>query len=317
MNTVWQVGIVLLLLGLVALVIGLLQRRVAAKITGTPFVKTGDLARGGPSLASPKGLVSVQGNVVCQQPLLAPMSGTPCVYCEVKVTSKWKEGETVKEKTLQEDKRAAQFAIDDGSGPIWIDATEGGAFDPTKSSTQTQKAGLIGGLTGQELMFGNFKLSTGALSLGTEFTVREEYMPVVPQLYALGRFTEQGAIGTPKGLGSLMLDQKPRDALVASAVGLGKYLTMGGAAGLGLGLVLSIIGAIIGKPAKPTAAATVASAVPSATAAMVPTPPASASAAPAETAATKPAALPGKPSPATKPAAAPATPAAKPAVHKK
>jgi hypothetical protein len=209
-----------------------------------PLVRTGDAAQRGPQVANPKGGLSAQGNVLCQQPLVSPMSGTPCLYYSLKVTASWKEGDATKTKELQHHKMAAQFAIDDGSGAVWVDATEGGDFEPSKSNEVTQGTGIIGGITGQELVFGNFRVQTGMLALGTKYTVREQVLPVVPRLYACGK-SVNGSIAAP-GFRSLILSNKSRDELLASATKGSKYSFIGSGAAFALGGILAVLSAVFG-----------------------------------------------------------------------
>ena len=51
--------------------------------------------------AGPKGQISAQGNVICQQPVIAPFSGMQCLYYEIKCTARWKDGDTAKSKIIE------------------------------------------------------------------------------------------------------------------------------------------------------------------------------------------------------------------------
>jgi hypothetical protein len=229
---------------IIALVWGIFQKVKAGRVMDAPLVRTGDAGQRGAQVANPKGGLSAQGNVLCQQPLTSPMSGVPCLYYSLKVTASWKEGDATKTKELQHHKMAAQFAIDDGTGPVWVDATEGGDFEPNKTQEVTQGTGIIGGITGQELVFGNFRVQTGMLALGTKYTVREEILPVVPRLYACGK-TVNGSIAAP-GFRSLILSNKSRDELLASATKGSKYSFIGGGVAFALGGILAVLSAVFG-----------------------------------------------------------------------
>ena len=159
-------------LGIVGIIYGLIMRARASRVNDAPFVKTGEIASKGSAVANPKGGISAEGNVSCPQPIVSPVTGTTCLYYEVKVTAKWKDGDTQKEKEVGKEKRAAQFSIDDGTGPVWVDAREGGDFEPDQVKEETKGTGLIGGITGQDLVFGNYRVSTGMLSMGTKYTVK-------------------------------------------------------------------------------------------------------------------------------------------------
>src|SRR5207237_942178 len=84
---------------------------------------------------------------------------------------------------LQRVKVAAQFGINDGSGAIWVDLREGGDFEPTNKKEITQSTGLLKGLIGGELSFGNYRLNAGMFSMGTKYTVEEIVLPVQQALY--------------------------------------------------------------------------------------------------------------------------------------
>src|SRR4051812_38871866 len=214
----------IVVLGIVFVIYSFMERAKASRVTKAPLIKTGTLG------AQPGGsAVSVEGNVGCPQPLIAPFSGTPCLYYSIKCTVEWKEGETKKTRELSNIKTAAQFLVDDGSGPAWINANPGGTFEPTQSRSETKSAGLIGGITGKELMFGQYAVSTGALHMGTKYTVREEVLPLQPRLYVCGA-ANGGIITEPSGLRSLIISNKTRDHLLASALKTSKFALIGGIA---------------------------------------------------------------------------------------
>src|SRR4051794_33732616 len=108
------VAAVLIGLGIIALIYGLIMRSRAGRITDAPYVKTGEIAQKDSAVANPKGAISAEGNVSCPQPLMSPVSNTMCLFYELKVTAEWKEGDHTKTRELSHEKRAAQFAIDDG-----------------------------------------------------------------------------------------------------------------------------------------------------------------------------------------------------------
>jgi len=233
-------GLVVVAAGLVGVIWGIFQQVKAGRLSGAPLVRTGDAAARGGQVASSDGAISVQGNVICQRFLVSPVTGTVCLYYSLKTVASWKEGEAEKSKVLEDRKVAARFAIDDGTGPVWIDASKGGDFDPERSKSESKGAGLLGGVTGADLAFGHYKLATRSLSLGTKYEVTETLLPVVPRLYACGRTVEQG-IAEP-GWRSLILSAKTRDELLASAGRGAKLFMAGGVAALGAGALLAFLG---------------------------------------------------------------------------
>lgn len=239
------IGMLIIAVGFIALIWGVFQKVKAGRVADAPLVGTAQAAQG--QGAGPKGQISSQGRVVCQQPLVSPVTGTPCLYYKLKTEAHWKSGNENKSKTIDEQKVAAQFALDDGSGPVWVDAREGGDFD-TKNHNEEKSTGLLGGITGQDLIFGNYRVSTGMMSLGTKYVVREEVLPISANLYACGK-TANGSIAAP-GWRSLILSTKTRDELLSHATKSAKTFLIGGSASFAVGLVMAIVGAIIAPPAE-------------------------------------------------------------------
>src|SRR5438045_2147495 len=99
------IGILLGMLGLAAPVFGLVQKHKSGRLAGAPLVKSRDAATRGGEVAGPKGAISVEGAVHCAQPLVSPVTGTPCLYYEVKVVGHWKEGDTTKTKDYYAEKK--------------------------------------------------------------------------------------------------------------------------------------------------------------------------------------------------------------------
>lgn len=320
MNPVLTIGMILLTLGIIGTIYGIMMKLRAGRVTSAPFVKTGEAAQKGATLANNKGQISVEGNVQCAQPLEAPVSGGQCLFYELKVTASWKDGDRQKSKEITHEKRAAQFGVDDGSGPVWVDAREGGDFEPEQKKSITKSTGLIGGITGKDLEFGNYRIGTGVLSIGTSYQVEETVMPLVPKMYVCGKVGSSNEILKPSWR-NLLLSNKSRDQYLADASKTAKLALIGGSSALAVGIILGIVSNYVGGSDEKTAKAsdTATSAV---TAAAAPTPSApaadsaaaatpSAAAVPAAARpATVPASLPGKPGAKT-PAAKPAAPVTK------
>lgn len=239
-----SIGMAAVALGILGIVWGIFQKVKAGRVADAPLVPTGDVARRGREVAGPKGQISAQGNVVCRTPLVAPFSGTPCLFYSIRCTAEWKELEETKSKVLHEEKVAADFVVDDGSGGVAIDAREGGDFEPTQTKRETKSTGLLGGLAGTALMFGNYRVQTGMLSLGTKYTVQEEVMPVVPRVYACGRVADAGGAITAPSWRSLILSQKSREELLAAATKGAKTFLLAGAVAVALGGGLTTLGAL-------------------------------------------------------------------------
>jgi hypothetical protein len=260
------VAAVLIGIGIIAIIYGFMMRTRVGRVTDAPFVKTGEAAGKGTGAANAKGAISVEGNVSCQAPLVSPVSGTTCLYYEVKVTAAWKDGDTHKTKEIGTEKRAAQFAVDDGTGPVWVDARDGGDFEPNQIKEETKGTGLIGGITGQDLQFGNYRVSTGMLSLGTKYTVKESVLPAVPKVYVCGKVGSSNEIMKP-GWRNLLVTNKSREDYLGHAMAHAKFSFMGGGGGILVGAILGVVASLMG-PSDAEVKATAAKAAASASAAI-------------------------------------------------
>lgn len=155
--------------GIVALIVGGYLRFKGGRIEKAPLVPTGDAARGA---GAANGRVSVEGRVACAPPLLSPVTQTPCVYYELKVIGSWKDGDATKTKDYVHEKVAAPFSVDDGSGPVAIDASQGGDMDMKKSFDETKKEGFLADFKnavgkGAPMMFGHYAFVNPPLSKAT------------------------------------------------------------------------------------------------------------------------------------------------------
>jgi hypothetical protein len=241
-------GIVAVLLtagGIVALIWGLVQKFKAGRLAKAPFVKTGEAATKGEAVAGEKGAISVQGAVKAPRLLTSPVTGTQCLYYELKVVGKWKEGDSEKSKDYVDEKSATQFMVDDGSGAIKIDASKGGDFDCLeKTFDETKKEGMFADLKsavgkGQPIMFGNYAFQNPPLSAANKFECVEKVVKPQQQLFVLGKI-DTGSIGSPSWT-SLILSSKTREELLGSTAKAAKNFLIGGAAAAGVGVILGVV----------------------------------------------------------------------------
>ncbi len=213
-------GFFLLALAIGGLIFGLLQRSKMKKILAAPFRKTGEIASN-PQAGDAKGTVSTEGAIQVQQPLIAPCSGKPCLYYEIKVERMWEktvatENGTKTEKgtsTVATSEQGSQFQVNDGSGPVAVDAREKVDTDLTKSFEQAQNVSY------GDLVFGQYSVHV-PYSGGEEHTtgVRaiEKILPAEGNVFVMGKLAG-GAITKQDGmLGKLLISTKGRDKLVGS-----------------------------------------------------------------------------------------------------
>lgn len=228
--------------GIVALIVGGYLKFKGGRLSKTPLLPTG-------SAASASDKVSVQGNVGCPQPLLSPVTQTPCLYYDLKVVGTWKEGDNNKSKDYVHEKVAAAFTIDDGSGPLPIDASGGGDYDGMqKTFDETKKEGFFADLknavgTPEPMMFGQYAFANPPMSKANKFHCTERIMPLPPTAFALGKI-ESGVLTSP-GMFGLMLSNKSRDELLGSTAKNSKMAFIGGGAAAGIGMVVGIISSFL------------------------------------------------------------------------
>jgi len=251
-------GFILIVLGILGLVWGGFQKFKAGRLAKTPFAKTGDVASKGEQVADPKGAVSVEGQLKAGGLVKSPATGTECLYYELKVVGTWKDGDSTKSKDYIDEKVAAEFSVDDGSGAIGINASEGGDFEPMETTfDETKKEGLLADLKsavgkGEPMMFGSYAFENPPMSKANKFTCTEKVFKPQDKLFVLGRL-DAGKIGAPKWA-SLIISNKGREELLGATATAAKRFLIGGGAALGVGIIFAIIGAVMGGDEVDTAA---------------------------------------------------------------
>jgi len=223
-------GWFLAVVGAVVALAGLFKFLKMKKMNTVPFRRPSEIAQGGPATADAKGMVSTEGQVLPgPQPLIAPMSGQPCLAYEITIERKWeKQVQTQKgvETRSGTDKvhteyRGAVFQLSDGNGTVAVDASERPDVDMDKAHDSKIPVGMV--LPGT-LTFGHLQMNTPAIvatdSRTKAFVGTEKILKQSPTLYALGQIGESPfggpSLKTPKGIGTgkLILSTKGREALV-------------------------------------------------------------------------------------------------------
>jgi hypothetical protein len=218
------------------------------KMQSVPFRTPSEIERGGAGVADAKGLVSTEGEAALSgEPLIAPMSGEPCLAYQIVVERKWEKEEQTENGTSKKsgsDKvltqyRGAKFRISDGAGKIDVDASKEPDAEFAKAHESTIK---VGTLVPGSLSFGKLQVNTPSLPRDSRTTafVGTEKIIKPGNLYALGAL-QGGAITTPPGmLGKLVLSTKGRAKLLAHTkrnmilgYAIGGVLAVGGT-GLGV-----------------------------------------------------------------------------------
>src|SRR5215472_1995795 len=216
-----MLGAILLIIGLIAVVIGVVFFFKMKRMAAAPFHKTGEIGQN-PGVADAKGMISTEGQIVAQNAVRAPCSGQPCLYYEVTVEREWEKMVTTQQGSKRQtgstkvttNKGGTIFQLNDGSGPVSIDAREGADADLQKSHDQKVPVGMM---VPGEIVFGQMRMQTPA-NLGPErttaFKATEKILAAQGNLYACGKLVN-GAITKP-GWTSLILSHKGRVALLGS-----------------------------------------------------------------------------------------------------
>lgn len=224
-------GWILAFLGFIGLILGLMQMFKGKKLNRVPFRAPSQIAQMGPQAGDASGLVSTEGAVGQQGLLTAPMSGRPCLAFEIEVSRKYEKQERTENgmKTVRgssnifSDYRGGIFAIQDGQGQVFVDASQKPDASFDKSHSSGVNVGILGIIPGT-LQFGNFQMNTPLLTgegSTTGFEGVEKIIPPSPNLYALGALAQSPngpVMHTPKGIGTgkLILSTKGRAQLVSS-----------------------------------------------------------------------------------------------------
>ena len=222
-------GWVLAVVGLAFVIFALRMMLKAKKMSTVPFRKPSEIAAQGPAVADAKGMLSTEGQAVtAAQPLIAPMSGQPCIGYELTVERKW-EKQVRTEKGIErktgstqahKEWRGSLFQITDGTSAVLIDCTTEPDSEYEKSHSSTVS---VGNMIPGSLKFGAMQMNTPSFmdhdSRTTAFVGTEKILKASPTMYALGQFAQgpQGfALGTPKGMttGKLIVHHQGRAKLM-------------------------------------------------------------------------------------------------------
>ncbi|MBS2028909.1 MAG: hypothetical protein JST54_13490 [Deltaproteobacteria bacterium] len=210
----------MLAIAVIAVIYAFVMKSKGNRILAAPFHKTGEAKV---SNADPKGMISVEGKVHAEQPLLSPCTGTACLAYEVEIFRDYEkesvgsDGKTSTSKgsdKVETMKMGSVFSVDDGSGLVKVDITEGADAEEKKTFEDKVKLGFT---VPGELNFGNLRVVTPRLprdSRTLAFRAVEKIVPVEEKFFVLGKINEGGAIAKPKWR-SMMLSAKGRDGLLA------------------------------------------------------------------------------------------------------
>ena len=203
-----------------AAIAGFTQQRKMKRLLDADHKKTGELTAQQHG-TGPKALYSAEGKVVPGQVLTAPCSGQQCVYYEIKVEQKWEKQVRTENgmkkqtgtTTAHSEKQGCVFAIDDGSGPVAVNALEGVSAKMEKAFDQKNSA------PHGHISFGNYSCHIGPVTgegYGTGTRCIETIVPASGDMFAMGKLAG-GQLAKPDGMmGKLLLSNKGRDSLIGA-----------------------------------------------------------------------------------------------------
>ncbi len=252
---------------LVLLLVARAQRSKALDMRATETSTAADLAALASDVAKEIGpgsftrVVELKGTAEAapgSPPLVAEMSGTPCVYCRAVATREYEEryeevdkdgnrrsGTRRGSETVSSNERRAPFALRDGTGAVEIDL-EGASVEAERTLSRFEPGEGRGAFS-----LGSFNLDLASLAraAGGRRTVgyrfEEWAIPIGRRLYVLGEADDSGGrlrVRKPGSKGArFIVSVKSEEELVKAATGLATGLTVA-AALLGAGaLVLAVL----------------------------------------------------------------------------
>ena len=253
----FEAGIVLIVVGAMALAGMFVTKHKAGRLANTPFAKTGEAA----ASAGEKGAISVEGTVSCSAPLISPVTHTPCLVYTVEVTAKWKAGESSESCKFRDDKGAASFAVDDGSGAIQVVPKDvSGLEDFKKTFDKTKGLGLMAAAKGGPIEFGDngytvdpghpYEQSGTNLVLPSsvqntaKFEVEEHTLGIPDTVYVCGFLQEDGSIADANWQ-SLLVTSKSREDYLGATMKMVKRTKVVSMVALPLGGILALVGKLL------------------------------------------------------------------------
>ncbi len=238
-------GFVMIGLGVIFAIVGLLQRGKMNKILAAPFKKTGEIASN-PQAGDAKGMISCEGAIQTQQPIMAPCSNSQCVYYELKVEKQVEESKMTDRglqtsrtwKNVSEQKQGSFFQVNDGSGPIGVDARESIDADLKQSYSGAPPGGAGLGILANVI--------TGAIFGGNErimqYRATERIIPAQGNLFVMGKLAGGQITKSDGMMGKITLSTKGRTGLVGSVKTMMIiFFVLGGLIGVG-GIPVAILG---------------------------------------------------------------------------
>lgn len=257
-------GLVVLVLTVILAIVHIVQRRkighlltakhsTIAELTDSARTVAGELGGGGF-----EEMAALTGTVRCDRPLVAPLSGRPCLYYSMSVRRRYEEdyerrdanGNITREvrrgsETMSTQSEGTGFELVDASGSLRVEA-DGLDWD-ARIETVDRFEPEHGGLT---IGFGRFSM-TVSHPLGHRRTLGYEYeehiVPLDGRFTALGQVSDRsGGLAMGRGGPVFSLSRRTREEQIGSAKGTAQWTGIASGVGLIVGVILTVIGALAG-----------------------------------------------------------------------
>lgn len=219
-------GYLLLLVAFAVSVYGYRARARAKRMLAAPFRRTGQISAHGWI----RGDVTCEGQLRAPAPAFAPCSGEPCLYYEVEVIHHWTRFVKTETGAMREEHGTTRmettrsgivFYVDDGTGPVAVDASAGIDTELEKTFEIDREMGW------GDFQIGRFQVSVpdpGADRLGRSVQIIERVLPATGSMFFLGEIDPRRVltklVASRRGRAAVMRATKQRAfaGLIASAV---------------------------------------------------------------------------------------------------
>lgn len=261
-------GIVLLVLTLILAVVHVVQRRRIGHLLTARKTTVGELAETARTVAGELGgggfeeVAALTGTVNCDAPLVAPLSGRPCLFYKMTVQRRYEEDverrddkgnvsrhtQRATETMSSQQESVHGFKLVDGTGAIDVSG-EGLAHDALIQSVDRFEPETGGG-GGLSIGYGRFSMTLDRRSSGNRRTLGYEYeehlVPLDGRFTVIGRVSDRaGPLTVEKGGPVFSMSRKDRDEQIGGAKGTAQWTGIASGVGLIGAVVLMVLGAIM------------------------------------------------------------------------
>ncbi len=266
------IGLLLIVVGIVAGVVGRLAARKVRVMTATKTSRLGDLLPSfeavreelGGSSSEMHQTVELKGHVACDAPVVGELSKQTAAVVHTRVSREVEVLQRTRDKNGRTQERwvrstehvhsnevEAPFFLDDGTGRVRI-RPAGANLDLTEVVDRFEQPTTVEQSSGS-ISLGSFSFSfsttlgSGKRTIGYRF--QESILPLNAELYVLGELSDTGdglaVRDSDRDDRPFIVSTKGEESLVRSGKSTAKWGKIGGLAAFGIGLVVTAVGAIL------------------------------------------------------------------------